>query len=88
MSGERFLRGKTRRAVRRSLAELSERPLRARRPVLRWWPFALHHLSRCSAGRDVCTEVFDLRGRSAGLGGLCVPSKLHLPRRLAKGRDR
>jgi hypothetical protein len=33
-----FAEGETRRAVRRSLAELSERPLRGRLPVLRWCP--------------------------------------------------
>ena len=32
------MRSETRRAVRRSLAELSERPLRGRLPVLRWCP--------------------------------------------------
>jgi hypothetical protein len=40
MSAERFLRSKTRRADRRSLAELSERPLRGGLPVLRCCPFA------------------------------------------------
>jgi hypothetical protein len=51
MSAERFLRSKTRRADRRSLAELSERPLRGRLPVLRWCPFARFRF-RCVAKED------------------------------------
>src|SRR5215218_8385194 len=40
-SEERFSRSETRRAVRLCLAELSERTLRGRLPVLRCRPFAL-----------------------------------------------
>ena len=43
---ERFLRSKTRRAVRRSLAELSERPLRGGLPVLHCCPFARFAIAR------------------------------------------
>src|SRR5215210_3438049 len=45
-SVERFLRSKTRRAVRRSLAELSERPLRGGLPVLRCCPSACFRSAR------------------------------------------
>jgi DNA-binding transcriptional ArsR family regulator len=46
LSVEKILRSKTRRAVRRSLAELSERPLRGGLPVLRCCPSARFPIAR------------------------------------------
>jgi hypothetical protein len=58
MSGERSLRSKTRRAVRRSLAELSERTLRRRLPVLRCLPLrALPYRSIARARNPITKKL-------------------------------
>ena len=57
-----FAVGETRRAVRRSLAELSERPLRGRLPVLHCCPFARFPVQVCcEGGPDGCCQPHTAR---------------------------
>jgi hypothetical protein len=58
LSVEKILRSKTRRAVRRSLAELSERPLRGGLPVLRCLPLcALPYRSIARVGNPITVTL-------------------------------